>query len=330
MRSAVRRLEFFLVTLWAALTINFCLPRLMPGSPAEAMIAHMRGGQVSPANLRAMEIAFGAGESGSLFSQYLTYMADMVKGRFGISVLFFPVPVKDVVMSALPWTVGLVGVTTVIAFMLGTILGMIAAWRRGGVTDSVVLPASLVVSAFPYFWLGLIVIYFFAVKLAWLPSGFGYDVSSGQTPSFSLWFVGQVLYHGILPGATIVLVSVGGWLLLMRNNMLGTLSEDYVRMGKAKGLSARRVMTAYAARNAILPSMTGFAMAMGFVVSGALLTEVVFNYPGLGYLLFQAVTSQDYPLMQAIFFMITIAVLVAVLIADIVNAVLDPRSRESR
>ena len=302
----------------------------MPGNAAQSMIAHMRGGQVSPAELRAMKIAFGITQNRNVISEYFTYMANMVRGRFGISILFFPVPVKQIVMSALPWTIGLIGITTVIAFVLGTLLGVIAAWHRGGLTDSVVLPASLVVSAFPYFWLGLVVIYFFAVAVVWFPSGFAYDVSSGQTPSLSFWFAGQVVYHGILPGATIVLVSVGGWLLLMRNNMLSTLSEDYVRMGRAKGLSSWRVMTRYAARNAILPSMTGFALAMGFVISGALLTEVVFNYPGLGYLLYQAVTSQDYPLMQAIFFMITVAVLCAVLVADIANAVLDPRSRESR
>jgi peptide/nickel transport system permease protein len=315
-----------IVTLWAALTINFALPRLMPGTAVEAMMARFRG-QVNPQALRVMEVAFGTNSHESVWNDYIAYMWNMVRGRFGTSVLFFPTPVSDVLKSALPWTLGLVGVTTIIAFVIGTGLGMLAASRRRGLVDSIILPISVITVAFPYFWVGLLFIYIFSTKLGVFPSGFGYNVLSGESITFSWAFVGSVIDHAVLPGLSIIVTSVGGWLLLMRNNMLGSLTEDYVRMAYAKGLTKRRVMMAYAGRNAILPSVTGFALAVGFVISGALLVEIVFNYPGLGYLLYQAVTSKDYPLMQAIFLLITVAVLFSAVLADVVNAIIDPRVR---
>lgn len=329
MRAVVRRLEFFLVTLWAALTINFILPRVMPGTAVEAMMTRFRG-QINPAALRVMEIAFGTNSHQSVWSEYLQYLWNMVRGKFGISVLFFPTPVSEILKGAIAWTLGLVGVTTIIAFVLGTLLGMVASWHRRGFVDSVILPISVATVALPYFWVGLVLIYIFSMKLGFFPSGFGYDVLSGQGVSFSWSFISSVIDHGILPGVSIIVTSIGSWLLLMRNNMLGSLSEDYVRMARAKGLKNRRIMLAYAGRNAILPSVTGFALAIGFVVSGALLVEIAFNYPGLGYLLYQAVTSKDYPLMQAIFLFITVAVLLSAVLADIANAIIDPRVRDTR
>lgn len=328
MRTVLRRLEFLLVTVWAALTINFILPRLMPGSPVEAMMARFRG-EVSPAQMRSMQIMFGTNHHSNYFNDYIHYLWNMLRGHFGISVVFYPTPVIDIIKSALPWTLGLIGVTTMIAFAIGTLLGMRAAWRRNGLVDSVILPISVVTVAFPYFWVGMIFIYLFSTRLQLFPAGFGYDVLTGQSISFSWAFVGAVLRHSILPGLSILVTSVGSWLLLMRNNMVGSLAEDYVRMARAKGLRERRIMFAYAGRNAILPSVTGFALAIGFVVSGALLVEVVFNYPGLGFLLYQAVTSQDYPLMQALFLLITIAVLLAAVLADLANAIIDPRVRDA-
>lgn len=330
MRAFLSRLQFFVLTVWAALTINFLLPRLMPGGPVETMMSRFKGGAVSLSELKAMQAAFGSGSHDSFLHQYVIYLGNMLRGRFGTSVLFFPTPVSQVIRSAIPWTLGLVGVTTAIAFVLGTGLGMRAAWRRHGVVDSVILPVSIIMIAFPYFWLGIVAVYLFNTKLGWLPADFGYNVLSGEQPSLSWSFIGSVLYHAVLPGLSIVVTSIGGWMVLMRNNMLGTVSEDYVRVARAKGLTQRRIMLAYVGRNAILPSVTGLALAIGFVVSGALLVEVVFNYPGLGYLLYQAVTSEDLPLMQAIFFLITVAVLAAAVIADIANVFLDPRSREAR
>jgi len=183
-----------------------------------------------------------------------------------------------------------------------------------------------VMSAFPYFWVGLLCILIFAVSLGWFPQAFG--SSSELSSEFSWDYISDVLYHSILPAFTIVLTSIGGWILTMRNNMITTLAEDYIKMARAKGLSPARIMLQYAARNAILPNLVGFAMSLGFVISGALLVEIVFNYPGLGTFLLQAVNNQDFSLMQTLFLLITVAVLVAVMAADFLTAWLDPRTRE--
>jgi peptide/nickel transport system permease protein len=327
MAYIVRRLEFFVVTLWAALTINFFLPRLMPGNPAEAMIARFHG-RINPQALGALEAAFGVNRHDSLLSQYFQYLGDVFRGQFGISLSYFPDTVSNVVLSALPWTLGLIGVTTVISFLLVTFIGILSAWWRGGVVDSLLPPVFIVISGLPYFWVGLIFIYFFSFSLRWLPMGFGVD--AGTTTTLSWTFIGQALSHAILPALTITITSIGGWILTMRNNMITTLSEDYVKMARAKGLHPLRIMLLYAGRNAVLPNITGFALSLGFVISGALLTEIVFSYPGVGYLLYQAVTNEDYPLMQAVFLFITVAVLIAVLLSDIANALLDPRTRDRR
>ncbi|MGH7121187.1 MAG: ABC transporter permease [Acetobacteraceae bacterium] len=324
MRYVVRRLGFFVVTLWAALTVNFFLPRLMPGNPAIAMMARFHG-KLNGQALRAIEVAFGVNAQGSLLGQYLSYLHNSAMGRFGISLTFFPVSVSHVVLGALPWTLGLVGVTTVIAFFLGTLVGMISAWYRGGWFDSILPPVFVILSAFPYFWIALVSILIFSITLGWLPIGFAY--ASGAPITLSWGFVGDVLVHAMLPGATIIVTSIGGWVLTMRNNMIMTLAEDYVRMARAKGLSPLRIMIDYAGRNAILPNLSGFGMSLGLVVSGAILVEYVFAYPGLGYMMLQAVLNEDYPLMQALFLIITLAVLVAILAVDAITVLLDPRTR---
>jgi peptide/nickel transport system permease protein len=177
------------------------------------------------------------------------------------------------------------------------------------------------------FFVGLLLIYIFAVKLNWLPLGSNYSI--GTTPSFSFSFVWDVIKHAILPGLSLVVVTAGLWVYSMRNNMITTISEDYVKTGRAKGLANRRVMFDYAGRNAILPNLTGFAMQLGYVLGGAIVIEYLFSYPGLGYLFYTATTDHDLPLMQGLFLFYTLAVLVCVLIADLLTAVLDPRTREA-
>jgi len=326
MRYALRRLEFFAVTLWAALTLNFILPRLMPGNPAEAMLVRFRG-RVSLQAVEEMEAAFGLHPHTSIFQQYFEYLSNTAHGDLGTSLSFFPTPVGKVIMLALPWTVGLVGTATVIAFLLGTLIGMLAAWRRGGIFDALLPPTFIVVSAIPYFWIGLLLLLVFSFVLQWFPLGFGYDLTDQINLSWS--FVGEVFAHGFLPALTIVVTSIGGWILTMRNTMITTLAEDYVKMARAKGLSPVRIMLNYAGRSAILPNLAGFAMSLGFVISGAIAVEIVFNYPGLGFMLLTAVNNEDFALMQGLFLLITVAVLVAILVADVVTAVLDPRTRES-
>jgi peptide/nickel transport system permease protein len=323
-RFVLRRLGFFVLTLWAAVTLNFFLPRLMPGNPALAMMGKFRG-PVNPAALKALEVAFGVDTKQSLISQYFGYIGDIATGKFGTSLYFYPESVGHVVLDAIPWTLGLVGVTTILAFVLGTGIGIVAAWRRGGVTDSILPPVFVITSAIPYFWIGLMLILIFSEKLSWFPSSNGYDVT--LLPSFTGAFIGNILWHAILPAAALLITTIGTWVLTMRNTMVTVLAEDYVRMARAKGLPGRRIMFDYAARNAILPNLTGFAMSLGFVVGGAILVEYVFNYPGVGYMLLQAVNNEDFPLMQALFLLITVAVLVAILMADIATALFDPRTR---
>lgn len=326
MRFLVRRLGFLLIALWAALTVNFFIPRLMPGNPAESMMAKFHG-HVNPAAIKALEVAFGINNHQSLISSYFEYISNTMHGNLGLSLSYFPIPVSTVILRALPWSLGLVGVSTILGFVIGTALGAVAAWRRGGVMDSVLPPTFIVISAFPYFWIGLLCVWFFALTLGWFPILGGYTETATVTWSFS--FVGDILWHSVLPAFTILLTSIGGWILTMRNNMITVVAEDYVKMARAKGLHPRRILWQYAGRNALLPNLTGFAMSLGFVISGAILVEYVFNYPGLGFTLLQAVQSEDYPLMQSLFLLITVAVLVAIFLSDIATALLDPRTRSS-
>jgi peptide/nickel transport system permease protein len=323
MRYLGRRLFFYLLTALAAVTLNFFIPRLMPGNPAEILVSRLKA-RVTPQELHAFELQFGLQTHASLLSQYFSYWGNLFHGQFGRSIMYFPEPVIDVIRSSLPWTVVLIGVATIISFSAGTLLGIVAAWRRGSVLDGL-MPAATFFSSVPYFWLALLAILLFAHDLHIFPSSGSY--ASGMTVSFTGSFIGSAVYHALLPALTIVISSLAGWLLGMRNMMITTMSEDYVTVAEAKGLTDRRVMFAYAARNALLPNIAGFAMSLGFVVGGALLVEIVFSYPGIGYALYQAVTNEDYPLMQGIFLVITLAVLLANLLADTCYVFLDPRVR---
>ena len=324
MKYLLQRILFYAVTAWAAITINFLIPRLMPGDPLQAVITRFQG-QLDTSAIASLEALFGLDEDRSLWQQYTDYWGQLLKGDLGLSFTFFPTPVGEVISQSLPWTLVLVGVTTLISFVLGTGLGIHSGWRRGSWTDGL-LPVTTFVSSIPYFWLGLILIAVFAVKWPIFPAAGGYDTS--LVPAFDVPFVSSALYHGFLPAVTIILSAVAGWILGMRNMMVTVASEDYVMVAQAKGLSERRVMFSYAARNAILPSISGFALSLGFVVGGTLLVEMVFSYPGIGFQLFQAVGARDYPLMQGVFLIITLSVLAANLLADLVYMLLDPRTRK--
>lgn len=317
---------FYLVALWAAVTLNFFIPRLMPGSPVDSLMAKLaqRGGQVGPETRRAFELLLGASTDEPLLSQYWNYLVNTVNGEFGISVSSYPTPVSEVIAGSLPWTVVLVGIATLMSFVLGVALGMLVGWKRGTWLDSLI-PVTTVLAAVPYFWLALILVAVFAGTLGWFPLIGGYDVV--LDPGWNGEFIASAAYHGVLPALTIVISSVGGWLLGMRNMMVSAGSEDYVLAARAKGLRGSRVMVRYAARNAVLPSVAGFAISLGFVVSGSIITEQVFSYPGIGSKLLQAVNNNDYALMQGIFLVITVAVLGANLVVDLLYGLIDPRTR---
>jgi peptide/nickel transport system permease protein len=328
MRYYARKFAFYLVAFWAALTLNFFIPRLMPGNPVDILMAKLaqRGGTVDPSARRAYELLLGGDSSESLLQQYLSYLGNMFRGDLGISVSSFPTPVSQIIGEALPWTLVLVGIATFLSFVLGIALGTFVGWRRGTWLDSLV-PATTVLAAVPYFWLALILAAALASGLGWFPLLGGYDVV--LSPGWDAEFIGSAIYHGTLPALTIVISSVGGWLLGMRNMMVSATAEDYVLTAKAKGLRDSRIMIKYAARNAVLPSVAGFAISLGFVVSGSVITEQVFSYPGIGSKLLQAVQNNDYALMQGIFLVITVAVLGANLVVDLLYAVIDPRTRVS-
>jgi peptide/nickel transport system permease protein len=322
MRYLLRRGGLFLVTLWAALTVNFIIPRVMPGNEAQAVLATFKN--INPAAAHALELQFGINVHQSLLASYVQYLGHTVTGHLGVDAQ--NVSVMHEITSKLPWTLGLVGVTTILAFAAGTLVGVYSAWRRGGRLDAVLPPTLFIISTVPVFFVGLLLIYAFAVNLNWLPLGSNYSI--GATPSFTPSFIGDVLKHALLPGLSLTIVTAGLWVYSMRNNMITTIADDYVKMGRAKGLPNRRVMFDYAARNAILPNLTGFAMQLGYVLGGAIVVEYLFSYPGLGYLFYTATTDHDLPLMQGLFLFYTLAVLVCVLLADLATAVLDPRTRE--
>jgi len=325
MRFLLRRLGFYLLAAWASLTINFFLPRLIPGDPASTIFAASRG-QMQPEQLAQIKAALGLSDE-PMIIQYFTYLSHALRFDFGISFSSFPTPVTTVIGNGLVWTM-LLGLTAlIISFILGNVIGIVGSWRRGGLVDSTLPPLLIFIGAFPPFFLALMALYFLGFQFGWFPLRHAYD--DLLTPGFDLKFVGSVITHLILPATTIVLVSIGGWALGMRNTMVGVLAEDYVTMAEAKGLTQRQIMFNYAARNALLPSITAFGMALGFVLSGQILIELIFGYPGLGYLLVKSVNNLDYPLMEGLFLMITFAVLGANFIVDILYTRLDPRVRVS-
>lgn len=323
MKHLLRRLAFYLLAAWVSLTLAFILPRLMPGDPASHLFGRFKG-QLDPAALESLRKAFGFTDA-PLWSQYWTYVSHVLRGELGVSVAHFPAPVTEVIGTSLLWTVFLAGVAVIISFVLGTTLGVITAWRRGGWLDEISPPILILLGAFPYFWLAMLALYVFGFSLGWFPVRHAYG--DHATPGFNLTFIVSVITHATLPAATIVVATVGGWMLSMRNTMVAVLGEDYITLAVAKGLSNRRVRWSYAARNALLPNITGFGMALGFVLSGALLTEIVFSYPGQGYQLIHAVQTLDYPLLQGLFLTITIAVLAANWFVDIIYVWVDPRTR---
>ncbi len=321
MTTLLRRFGFYVLTAWVTITVNFVLPRLMPGNPVEILVGKIHG-RVTPAIVHAIELQFGLGVHQSMWTQYVHYLDQIVHANLGESITL-SAPVSSVLAETVPWTVGLIGVSTVISFVVGTAIGTALGWRRGTWLDAV-LPASTFFQAVPYFFFGTVLLLVFGSTLHWFPVLGAYSTS--LVPGWNWQFVASVLRYGELPAFTVVLSSIAGWIMGMRNMMVTTVNEEYVLMAAAEGLPTHKVVR-YAARNAVLPSIANLSLAIGLVVSGALLVELVFNYPGVGDLLLQAVLNQDYPLLQGIFLVVTFTVLSANFLADIVYVLLDPRVR---
>jgi peptide/nickel transport system permease protein len=324
MKYLLRQIGLYLLAIWVSLTINFLLPRAMPGDPVTALVARMRG-QLKPQEIEAIKEAYGF-SNGPMLEQYIQYLSHALRGDFGISISAYPARVTDVIATGFMWTI-LLGITTLlISFVIGTLLGVVISWHRGGFLDQF-LPGFLsFFGSFPYFWLAMVALFFIAFQRGWLPMSHAY--ADNLRPGWNLEFIGSVARHMILPAGTVILVSISGWMMSMRSTMISVLAEDYIIMAEAKGLSQFKVMFNYAMRNAILPSFTQFGMSFGFILGGQLLTEMVFSYPGLGFYLVRSVSTQDYPLMQALFLMITLTVLVANFLVDVLYVRLDPRVRQ--
>ena len=326
MRFILRRLIFYAVAFWAAITLNFLLPRLMPGSPLDAIISNYgQAIQNNPGIIQHLKESLGSADE-PIWQAYPKYLGDILTGNFGISVAK-QVPVGQIIGNTLPWSIFLVGVGFICSFLVGTTLGMLAAWRRGGFVDNVLTPVLMALQSFPAFFLSLLAVYFLGLKLGWFPIQHAY--SNGVATGFNWRFLSDAFRHAQLPILVIIAVSAGGWLLGMRNVMINTVAEDYVAFAHAKGIPDRRVMTRYAARNAILPPLTGFASFFASAVGGLILIEYVFSYPGVGLSIQTAALGHDYPLVQALLLVLSFCVLAANLVMDCVYVVLDPRVRST-
>jgi peptide/nickel transport system permease protein len=328
MRWFARRLLFYAFALWVALTINFLLPRLMPGSPIDGILQHLTPAQLqaNPGIVQTYEALLGGGND-SIWADYATYLSRIVHLDFGVSTSNYPTPVSEVVGRTLPYSIFLVGVAFFLSFVLGTAIGLVAAWRRGGLVDNVFVPSFMALSAFPAFFTALLGLYFLGLKAGWFPIQHAYDTS--LTPGFNWEFLSSAFRHSQLPILVIVAAYTGGWMLNMRTVMINTIGEDYVTMAHAKGLRDRRVMTWYAGRNAILPPLNGFAALFASAVGGLVFVEYIFSYPGAGLTLQQAVLGNDYALAQALLVVLSLCVIVANLLMDVLNLALDPRLRSA-
>jgi peptide/nickel transport system permease protein len=322
----------FFVVVWAATTLIFFLPKLAPGrNPIVERIGMMAAtGGVQTAGLKEMVDAYEKkfGLDKPLWQQYLTYLGDLTHFDFGYSLMLYPTKVVDVIATAMPWTIGLLTVTTLLAFTLGTLLGALLAWPRAPRALQFLLPPLFTFSVIPYYLLGLILVYLLAFRLRLFPmSG---SSQYGTVPTLSAAYVVDVVHHSILPALSIVLTSIGFWALGMRGMMVTVSDEDYMILAEAKGLTHRRVFFGYAMRNALLPQTTSLALSLGSILSGALLVEIVFGYAGLGSLLYKAVTAFDYFTIYGVVFFIIVGVALATLVLDLVYPLLDPRIRYHR
>jgi peptide/nickel transport system permease protein len=322
----VRRIIQFVVVLWGAATLNFILPRLAPGNPVrERLLSALATGGYQQAGIEEMVRAYNEqfGLDKPLWVQYFLYIQHAFQLDFGYSIASYPSRVLPLIMASLPWTISLLLVSTLISFALGTILGALMAWPRSPrFLRHLVLPM-MALSAIPYYLLGLVLVFLLGIVVPMFPISGGYAI--GTLPNFSWAFFQDAVYHSILPAFSIVLSAVGFWALGMRGMMVTTEGEDYVVYAEAKGIPDRDIFLHYALRNAILPQLTSLALSLGTVVSGAVVVEIVFGYPGVGSLLFQAISALDYFVIYGVVFMTVLAIAIATILLDLTYPLVDPR-----
>lgn len=325
-RYVLRRLVLFVAVLWVAASLNFILPRLVSGKdPVRSRLGSVAATGGSTTGIEEVAAAYREkfGLNDSLGIQYLRYLQDVVTFDFGYSLANYPARVSDLIGSALPWTIMLLFTSTVLAFILGTLAGALLGWqRRPGWLDYLFMPF-LTLSAIPYYLLGLVLIYFFAFRGGAFPLTGGYD--TGSEPAWNLGFALDATHHSLLPALSIILAQIGFWALGMRGMMVMIEGEDYMTYAEARGLPPGTIFMRYGIRNALLPQATSLALSLGTIVSQAVLVEVVFGYPGIGTLLYRAVTGFDYFLIYGIVLLVVFIIALMTLILDIIYPLIDPR-----
>lgn len=320
LRALLPRVGQYALVLWVAATLNFALPHLAPGDPVTYLYAGPLQG-LSAEQISGIRDSYGLNQS--ILEQYGSFWAGLVHGDLGLSVLYNR-PVTEVLLERLPWTLALVGLSTMFAVLIGVLLAAWAAWRRGSGGDRRTVAGVLALDSMPSFWIGMILIAVFAVQLGWLPS-YGAVTITGEG---LVWF-GEVLTRLTLPVATLTLATLGEFFLLARGSMVAVLEEPFIRLARAKGISERRVALHHGLRNALLPVYTNLTLTLGVMLSGSVVVEAVFAYPGLGQLIYEAVTARDYPLLQGALLLVTLGVVSANLLADLTYPLLDPRVRRA-
>lgn len=321
-----KRCGVFLLIVWLAATLNFFLPKLSGQDPVRSKLLQQAslGGYVQSGiedMIKEYDKRFGLDRP--LWQQYVTYLGNTARLDFNYSIANYPRTVNEMIAESVPWTIGLLGFTTLLSFGIGTFLGALLAWPRAPAWMAWLMPPLWALHAIPFFLLGLILTYVLAFQFALLPIFGGY--TPGATPALTWEFVTDLASHATLPALSIILVSTGGWALGMRGMMVTTMGEDYVTFAEAKGLKDRTVFLRYCLRNAILPQVTALALALGQILSGAVLVEVIFGYPGIGTLLFQAIRENDHFLIQGIVFLVIVGLGLATLILDLCYPLMDPR-----
>ena len=324
----VKRLAQLVLIVFIAVSVNFIIPRLLPGDPVETALARLQSsGGAQNVDVQAVAKAYRAkyGLDQPLLHQYVKYWQDLIRLDLGVSFTNFPETVSAKIANALPWTVGLLATATIIAFTVGSLLGGVLAWPGTGRSIRAVVPGLMILASVPFYLLAIVLTYFFAVLWKVLPPAGGFDTT--RIARLDLATIGDVARHAVLPLLAIILGNAGFWALGMRSQMVSVLGEDYITFAEAKGLSPRRIFFWYGMRNALLSQVTALALSMGAVLSGAVLVEVVFNYPGLGSLLYVAIRGQDYFVIQGVVLMLIISLAVLLFIVDLIYPLLDPRIR---
>ena len=321
----LKRLGMWFLTVWLGATIIFIVPRLAPGDPVSAMVSRLsaQAGFIEGSGemIEAWRVRFGL--DGPIYVQYFNYLKGLAAFDMGFSLASFPSNVNEMIADALPWTLGLLTIATLISFTLGNLIGALMAWRNTPGAVRNLLPITLTFTSVPFFMLGIMLIYIFSFWLGWFPASGGYG--RGVTIGFNWPFIKSVIYHGTLPVMAIVVTSMGFWALGMRGMMITNDGEDYMILAEAKGLPARHVFWGYGMRNSILPQITALAITLGVIAGGSTLVEYIFAYPGMGYLLYLGIVNNDYALIQGIVFVLILGVATAVLILDLLLPVVDPR-----